>query len=234
MHDKRRSIFYFLKEKADILCLQETHSSIDSINQWELEWGGKAYWSHGTTASRGVGILIKKDTKIEIINSFNDQNGRIIGITYKEENETFSLMNIYAPNEDNSTFFVDAFTLLEHQEGKRLIAGDFNLVMETNLDRHNSNAVNHEKSLEIIQKYDEDTQMCDIWRIRNPDSRQYTYMRNENSKERYVGSRIDFFLIEKLIESWTKSIKIHPKFKCDHSPVILQLNPFMINRGRGY
>ena len=66
-YEKRKSVIYFLKQKADVICLQETHSEKDDEQRWEIEFGGDIYWSHGTTASKGVAILIKRGTDIEVL-----------------------------------------------------------------------------------------------------------------------------------------------------------------------
>ena len=47
---KRKSIFNFLRNHADIICIQETHSCEQNNEKWELEWGNpkECFWSHGT------------------------------------------------------------------------------------------------------------------------------------------------------------------------------------------
>ena len=57
--DKRRQLFYkFHSSKYQLFFLQETHSTPQIERQWSSEWGGKIYFSHGTSESRGVCILI--------------------------------------------------------------------------------------------------------------------------------------------------------------------------------
>ena len=58
---KRGAIFSFLKiQKATIFCLQETYSSPDDDEKlWSAELGGKIIYSHGTTHSKGVCILLR-------------------------------------------------------------------------------------------------------------------------------------------------------------------------------
>ena len=41
---KRNIIFdYIRNKKYDITCLQETHGTNQTTEQWSKEWGGKAY-----------------------------------------------------------------------------------------------------------------------------------------------------------------------------------------------
>ena len=58
---KRAKNFLLLNQSnSDIFLLQETHSTpLDEI-AWSREWGGEIKFSHGTSKSRGVAILIKK------------------------------------------------------------------------------------------------------------------------------------------------------------------------------
>ena len=51
------------------------------------EWGHTTYWSHDTKVSRGVGILINKTASINVLDSFSDASGRVIGLHYEENRE---------------------------------------------------------------------------------------------------------------------------------------------------
>ena len=46
--EMRRAVFNFYRNRCDILCLQETHSTSDDENVWANEWGGLILMSHGT------------------------------------------------------------------------------------------------------------------------------------------------------------------------------------------
>ena len=229
---KRRGFFIYAKQKADIICLQETHSSDTSENffDWDKEWGNKAHWSHANTRERGVGILIKKNSEIEIKKEFSDNNGRVIGITYMYKNETFTLINVYAPNDDNPKFWVEVFKYFEDNPGKRILVGDFNVALNTQIDRSDAKASNNDKSKEIINKYMEDTLLTDVWRDRNPHDRTFTYCR---LKPYFIGSRIDYILTDLSISGWTDEVRIIPGFRSDHSAMIIKLTPHSVDRGRG-
>ena len=58
--NKRRAIFNFYRDRADIMCFQETHSTVKDEIIWRNEWGGTIVFSHGTSQARGVVILFKK------------------------------------------------------------------------------------------------------------------------------------------------------------------------------
>ena len=55
---KRRALFLYLKnQRADLYCLQETHSKKEDEIPWPSEWGGKILFSHDTEHSKGTCIM---------------------------------------------------------------------------------------------------------------------------------------------------------------------------------
>ena len=157
-----------------------------------------------------------------------------MGIQYRDKGEVFVLSNIYAPNEDTPAFFVEVFKLLDKYKGRRIITGDFNLVLDVDIDRTDNSKSNNDKSAGVVDSYMEDTLMCDIWRVRNPESRQYTYTRKVKRGKGYIGSRLDMFLVEIACASWITSVKMYPRYKTDHAALVIEILPFEISRGRGF
>ena len=45
-HIKRRALFNFARDRADVICVQETHSTSELESQQKLEWGGEIFYSH--------------------------------------------------------------------------------------------------------------------------------------------------------------------------------------------
>ena len=99
--DKMLKLFKWFsgKHKADIVFLQETHSTASDENTWPEELGGNIYFSHGETNAKGVCIMIK-NTHI-IHNVHFDTSGRYIMIDISMNERRFTLFNIYAPNQDD-------------------------------------------------------------------------------------------------------------------------------------
>ena len=65
---KRRAIFAWCrKQNANVIFLQETHSTDDSEKQWKAEWGAPLELAHGSSNSRGVPILFRKRFDCKII-----------------------------------------------------------------------------------------------------------------------------------------------------------------------
>ena len=96
----------------------------------------------GTIHSKGTAFLFSD--KFDIIDSHLSEDSRIILVNLKIEEESLSLLNIYAPNNmsDRKSFFfkiqkwIDKFAI---NEQKIIIGGDFNFTEENKLDRSSNN-----------------------------------------------------------------------------------------------
>lgn len=73
---KRRSVFDRVRrEKPDICLIQESHSTELNKKIWRSEWGGPAYFRHGTSNSRGVMTLIGRDLEHSVGWVIDDKDG---------------------------------------------------------------------------------------------------------------------------------------------------------------
>lgn len=74
---KRRAFFNTIRgHKSEITFLQETHSTPGQEMIWSSEWGGRAYFSHGSSSARGVAILFSPSSSIKVLSSTRDEEGR--------------------------------------------------------------------------------------------------------------------------------------------------------------
>lgn len=75
---KRRAIFTWCrKQKADLIFLQETHSTKENEYKWKKEWGSEIIFSHGSSNARGVAVLIKRGLDIVVEQELLNSNGRL-------------------------------------------------------------------------------------------------------------------------------------------------------------
>lgn len=155
IHAKRKALFSRLSEMGqDIVILQETHcDGDDTAEAWVRAgagagrpWGGKAFWSHGRRASRGVAVLFKAgfpgtDFNVEFTDASSapDRRGRVLRIGWRDSqtNEHWSVIAAYAPNSDvdQQVFFAQdgplAQALRSGPTGATVVlAGDFNCVLD--------------------------------------------------------------------------------------------------------
>ena len=78
----------------------------------------------------------------------------------------------------------------------------------------------------------ESLNMCDIWRIRNPKPKAFTFRQHHFSG--ILQRRLDYLLISSNIQESVKNIKILNALSTDHSPLFCSfLNLTNISRGRG-
>ena len=221
--EKRTSIFNFTKSKADIVFLQETHSTELIEKKWEDEWGGKCIYSHGSSASRGCMILFKNNLEYKIIDHRADDAGRFILAKCEVQGERFFLINVYAPNieSDHEKFLNDLYkTLTDYYDDDyyRVIQeGDWNHTTDIALDRQGGNPRQWKKSDLAMKKIQEFFDAVDIWRINNPTDRKFTW----HSQTRRIFSRIDRFYITDCLQAVIKEAKIIPGILSDHSAVYI-------------
>ena len=96
----------FTGERADIICLQETHCASETEEFWHSQWGGVTFASHGTSKSRGVVILVRNSLCANFEKIKKDDEGRIISVTFKIDEKRINLITVYAPNKDTLEFSV--------------------------------------------------------------------------------------------------------------------------------
>ena len=63
----------------------------------------------------------------------------------------------------------------------------------------------------------EQNNLVDIWRIRNPSLKRYTFRKNHFSG--FIQRRLDYIFISNNIQEYFKKVSILPSFCSDHSPI---------------
>ena len=235
--DKRREVFRWLKRfhegNNSFIYLQETHSVLKDEPIWQREWGSKIVFGHGTSLSRGVAILFPQNYDCDIISENAFCDGRKVIVCIKLNDSYYTLVNVYAPTKDNvkdqMTFVSSLRYDIENCTGNIIIGGDLNVYLNTSLDKdvyEHANIPAAKEINSILEDYD----LIDIWRVKNPDKKLFTWRR----RKPLVQSRLDYWIIPtELIFNVTKC-KILPSIKTDHSLISLQLqNNNMIKRGPG-
>ena len=88
------------------------------------------------------------------LKSFSDPNGRYIVCDIETDQKCITLATLYAPNDDDQSFF-EAFLvhLLDFECDDIILGGDFNLVLEVAVDKKGGNPITHSKCLEIVRKF---------------------------------------------------------------------------------
>ena len=133
--NKRKAILMWLiKQKADIVFLQETYSSSEDENFWNTQWKGKMLFSHGSN-HKGTLLLVKQGLDFEQKSVLYDPNGRFIILEAVVQDTPFLFVNIYAPNKihEQEAFFQKIERNLDSYDfdpnSKIVIGGDFNIFL---------------------------------------------------------------------------------------------------------
>ena len=180
--NKRKALFMWLtKQKADIVFLQETYSSIEDEKFWNTQWKGKMLFSHGSHHSKGTLVLIKQGLDFEQKSVICDPNGRFIIL----KDTPVLLVNIYAPNKihEQEAFFKKIESQLDrfdfHPKCKTIIGGNFNIFFDI-LDSLGGNPKIKQKSVDIVKDIMLANELTDVWRMRHPGKKRFTW-RQPNS-----------------------------------------------------
>lgn len=230
---KREDIFLKLKEqKIHISCLQDIHICQTKENLVKSEWGLDIVMAPFKSNSRGVAILFNNNYEHTIHKIKIDPNGNYILVDLTIQNSLrFTLVNLYGPNEDEPIFYENLKRYIEEFENETfLICGDWNLILEPQKDMFNYKHINNPKARETVTKFIEEKNLVDVWRIFNENEKQYTWHKKHPIKM----ARLDFFLATEDLLSVITDAEILPKYKSDHSPVLIRLLNKQNTHGRGY
>lgn len=225
--NKRTKCFERMKERGDICFLQETHSTEIDVLHWNNEWNGNVFYSHGSSNSKGVIILVRQSLEFNCLDIVSDSNGRYILMKCEVQGQTFMLCNIYAPTheKEHSIFLeklkAEIITLCHGNDYPCLFGGDLNFVTDISLDRDGGNPHLWNKSVaewhDICDLFD----IIDIWRTRNPILRKYTWRRRKPS---LIQSRIDRIYVSDVLQPHVTKVDIIPGIGSDHSAVVIEIN----------
>ena len=119
-------MFCYLKQKQFQICLlQETHLSRTIRNIWHNQLGHNIYFSHGTTASRGICDIINKNFKCKTTKVISDTEGRWLICNLKTEEHNFPLSMCMLQIWMIPPFFKQLFTQIENKGLENIIMGGF-------------------------------------------------------------------------------------------------------------
>ena len=147
---------------------------------------------------------------LHIIDKKSDENGRILIIDAKVNDEKFSLANLY--DSDTKSEQIKTLDTLKNlledidniSDKKIILGGDFNLLFDCNLEACGCNPVLKKKSLTKFIEIKESLNLCNIWRIRNPKFKWYNFRQNRSSG--FIQRRLDYFFVSGVLQERVKKI----------------------------
>ena len=156
----------------------------------------------------------------------SDEEGRYLILETTIQDVPFLLVNIYAPNTTTKqSLFFQTLSELINDEGyndpdnKIILGGDLNETMDPDLDCSGGNRVLKDsvKCVEdIMLNYD----LVDIWRIRNPNSKKFSW----RQKSPIIQRRLDYWLISDLLQDDVANVDIVTAIRTDHRAITLEID----------
>jgi len=245
MRDKNKRhkmLNWFVKHGATggVTFVQETHTTADSQQKWEECFKGEIIMSHGANNSKGVAILMGNKLDQTITASVIDQKGRYIILLVEIQGSNFLLINSYQPNDEKSQVevlkeIIEKLVTIDYPVDTSIIwGGDFNLVFDLDLETSGGNPSLKHKSIETMQTILMDSDLCDIWRVRNPDVKRFTWSgcaqgKKSNSRDRLF-RRLDYFFVSDSLQPFIDKTSIIPAPSTDHHAITLKFCSF--NEGK--
>lgn len=235
-------------EDPDVFCMGETkiscpYDDIESELVKRLPKFQYRYWSPCKTKKGYSGTaILSKILPIDVQyglkhkNKDIDEEGRVITIEYKK----YYLIHVYTPNSGQVLARLDWRTKIWDRAFEELIidfkkikpvivCGDLNVARnpidlknpKTNL-KTAGYTIEERESFEKILK---NTDLIDTFRYLYPDKIQYSYWSYmRKSREKNIGWRIDYFLIDLKLKDKLKESNILPNILgSDHAPIKIQI-----------
>ena len=112
---------------------------------------------------------------------------------------------------------MDNFTLAE--DCNIVIGRDFNVIFDPNLNGNGGNPKRKE-SVKCIDNLCVANDLIDIWRIRNPNVKRFTW----RQKTPVIQRRLDFWLVSNGVQEDTDNVDIIPSLKSDHLAIVSSIN----------
>ena len=170
-------------------------------------------------------VLVRGDSDFNLISIRTDDEGRYIVLEAEVQRANFLLVKVYVANKvqeqcrfiENLNSTID--DVIKDNEPKLVVGGDFNVTLESDLDCSGGNPA-QKASVKSIQDLCLDFDLVDIWRIRNPTTRRFTW----RQRNPFIQRRLDFWLISDVCQEDIEGTDIIPSINSDHSAIILHFN----------
>ena len=187
-----------------IFMLQETHSTALVEQKWRSQWRGKMFFSHGTSNSTGVLNCITEDLDCKVKNELHDKNDRLLILDIEIQSEHYVIINYYGNNDQHGQ--LETLPVLESLLDK------INFKLDAPSLKTNS--------LNKISILLSDHDLCDIFRVRFPDTQRFSW----GQKNPLIKRRLDYFFISNEIQDDVAFIDIVLSVASDQSGVHLKIS----------
>ena len=173
-----------------------------------------------------MGLIMQEGLQylLEMEESVIDTNGRFIILRVLLSGEPALLVNIYGPNRDNElvAFYRSILHIIVNKkfdENENIIMrGDFNCPLNPVIDKRGGNLTPRQSVINAIEQLKFELDLHDIWRVKNPTRRSYTWSQSEP----LIFSRLDYWLISNSLSDNANEVDMISSIKTDHSAIVFQ------------
>ncbi len=177
-------------------------------------------------AKRGVVIAIRDGFDMDILQQYKDTAENYLLLQCMIDKTEMLVGVVYGPNENDRKFFSNLKRKVEDINLPTILGGDFNTVVDENLDlvENRASFPNYQNS-EILRDWLEYGNFCDPYRAIHPRGKAMSFGFRKPHKNRK--SRLDFFVISQDLLDGVKFVKYKyvdkPDCGFDHAEVRLSL-----------
>ena len=193
---KQLSLTKFCRERNIMITfLQETHiSTKEQMHQFNRLFGGKTFWSFGTSYSRGVAIIFDSRFSFRLLNFRHDYEGRLLVVNVEIGSQKYTLVNVYCPNIsiERKKFILKLKHFL-YPSTNIILGGDFNFVENLQKDKIGGNTEKGNIGLAEINILKTDFLLDDVFRTKYPSKVETTWGNGS------VFCRLDRFYVPKIL-----------------------------------
>ena len=213
-------------------CLQDTHFTNEDEKNIIDQWGNSnCIFSNYKSNARGVAILFGKTLDYKINRKLVDSDGNYIILDLTINDKKLTLVNLYGPNNDRPNFFNHISNCIDDFDNdETIICGDFNRVLNPEVDYYNYKAINNPKAREKILELMNTKYLVDPFREKYPTHKKYTLKKRNPCKQ----ARLDFFFISESLMQFVKNAIIDSSYRSGHCMVILEFNLTKFKHSKSY
>ncbi|ESO88795.1 hypothetical protein LOTGIDRAFT_56788, partial [Lottia gigantea] len=176
----------------------------------------------------GLAILFNNNFNFKLHNTFRIEHALFLDLSI--EDFRLTLINLYGPNDDNPKSYDTLFETIELIGNQNfIICGDFNLVLNPDLDCKNYKHINNPKARENFLKWMEVYDIRDVFRDLYPSLIRYTWRKRNPQKH----ASLDYFLTSTGLVQFLSKHKFENSYRSDHSGIVLQLKFKKFLKGNG-
>jgi len=195
--------------KIDIILMSECWLGEDPGIRQDIEndFSEKKYELHtnSTQSKRGVAIAIREKVVEKILGFIRDEDENYLLMICRIQKKVMLIGAVYAPTYNylpgkQKRFYGDLRNKVKDFQIPIILGGDFNTVLDIDLDRKNRNYYN-QASGKALRTWLKEGQFCDPYIEKYPDlkDRAMSYFSFKRNRSLEGISRLDFFIISKAL-----------------------------------